>query len=273
MSYPQYPGGYQPYGPAPSPVPTSGTAITAGVLACIGAVGQFFSGGILIAFAFTSFGLDFSEYDSSGLIGQSWYTTFAGISGGFEVLAAILLAVGAITLFNRKVFGRALVVVGCGLVVLIGIVGFVVELDYGTGGATIGGGIGGVISLIFPVVTAILALVPATSRWLHHDPASAYAPPVARYPYGPATYSPAPYQPGVGQPAAYPQAVPDWQPQAGTAYPGAGSAYPPPAPPVYPQADSGYPDPGYPQPDLAQRQADPTVKADDNPWRRPPSQQ
>ncbi|WP_040685816.1 hypothetical protein [Nocardia vinacea] len=293
MSYPQY----EPYPSAPAPAPGGGTAITAGVLASIGSAGQLLGGGFNIVLGLTDLARDLSEYDSTGLFAQSWIKTYLLVTGSIAVVTAFLLGVGAVMMFTRRPLGRVLVVAGCAVVVIAGITEYAVTLHYTTSGgsaAEIGGGIGGLFGLIFPIATAVLALVPPTTRWLNYNPVA--APSVAMYPYGPAVPT-AGYPSGAAvPPAGYPSgaAVPPAGYPSGPAVPPAG--YPPYPPSPYPQYGPSADVPPYPQagadqagaqpqwganpqaapdsapPDLAERQSDPTMKAEDSPWRRPPSQ-
>ncbi|WP_433600564.1 hypothetical protein ACQPXH_01495 [Nocardia sp. CA-135953] len=297
MGYPQY----EPYPSVPAPAPGGGTAITAGVLASIGGVGQLLGGGFNIVLGLTDLARDLSEYDSTGLFAQSWIKTYLLVAGSIAVVTAFLLGIGAIMMFTRRPLGRVLVVAGCAVVVIAGIAEYAVTLHYttsGGGAAEIGGGIGGLFGLIFPIATAVLALVPATTRWLNHNPAA--APPVAIYPYGSgaptAGYSSGPavplagYSSGPAVPlAGYssgPAVPPAGNPSGSTPYPP--SPYPQYGPsadvPRYPQADTDQAGaqpqwganpqaaPDSPPPDLAKRRSDPTMNAEDSPWRRPPSQ-
>ncbi|WP_194832565.1 hypothetical protein [Nocardia sp. XZ_19_369] len=230
MSYPQYPGGYNPY-PAYSagvPAPSGATSVTAGVLACVGSIGQLLGGGISLAFGFI--GWQLQDYDTSGLFSQDWFQTWAIVSGVLSLVIAVVLGVGAVAMFSRKSFGRLLVVVGCVTVVVAEIVGFalVSSIDGSSDGlGVISGSAGSLIGLIFPVATVILALLPPTSRWLAHSPAAAIPQPYG-YPY------PGPPQPG-----------PPWQP----AQPGVSDAawlQPPQAAwsaPAQPRAQSASADP------------------------------
>lgn len=275
MSYPQY----EPYPSAPAPAPGGGTAITAGVLASIGSAGQLLGGGFNIVLGLTDLARDLSEYDSTGLFAQSWIKTYLLVVGSIAVVTAFLLGVGAVMMFTRRPLGRVLVVAGCAVVVIAGIAGYAVTLHYTTSGgsaAEIGGSIGGLVGLIFPIATAVLALVPPTTRWLNYNPVA--APSVAMYPYGPAVppagypsgpaVPPAGYPPGPTPypPSPYPQYGPSADvppyPQAGTDQAGAQPQWE-----ANPQAA-----PDSAPPDLAERQSDPTMKAEDSPWRRPPSQ-
>ncbi|MEV6136396.1 hypothetical protein AB0L63_10110 [Nocardia sp. NPDC051990] len=222
MSYPHY----EPYPSAPAPASGGGTAITAGVLASIGSVGQLLGGGFNIVLGLTDLAADLAEYDSTGLFAQRWVKSYMLATGSIAVVTAFLLGVGAVLLFTRRPLGRVLVVAGCVVVVVAGIAEYAVTLRYttsGGGAAEISGGIGGLVGLIFPIATAVLALVPPTMRWLNHHPVA--TPPVATYPYGlavpPAGYPSGPtpyplqYGPAAGVPAAqpYPQTGTD---QAGT---------------------------------------------------------
>ncbi|MFI9405709.1 hypothetical protein [Nocardia sp. NPDC052316] len=216
MSYPQYPGGYNPY-PAYSagvPAPSGATAVTAGVLACIGSIGQLLGGGISLAFGLI--GWQLQDYDTSGLFSQDWFQTWAIVSGVLSLVTAVVLGVGAVAMFSRRSFGRLLVVVGCVTVVVAQLVGFVLvrSIDGSSDGlGVISDDAGSLIGLIFPVATAVLALIPPTTRWLAYSPAAA-VPRQYGYPY------PGPPQPGLSwQPVAdqawHPVADQDWhQPSA-----------------------------------------------------------
>lgn len=306
MSYPQY----EPYPSVPAPAPGGGTAITAGVLASIGSAGQLLGGGFNIVLGLTDLARDLAEYDSTGLFAQSWIKTYLLVVGSIALVTAFLLGVGAVMMFTRRPLGRVLVVAGCAVVVIAGITEYAVTLQYTTSGgsaAEIGGGIGGLFGLIFPITTAVLALVPPTTRWLNYNPVA--APSVAMYPYGSAVptagypsgpaVSPAGYPSGPAVPAGYPSGPavsPAGYPSGpvpSAGYPSDPTPYPPSPHPQYgPSADvHPYPQTGTDQaaaqpqwganpqaapdsapPDLAERQSDPTMKAEDSPWRRPPSQ-
>ncbi|MGY4101709.1 hypothetical protein ACW2Q0_19460 [Nocardia sp. R16R-3T] len=272
MSYPQY----EPYPPAPAPAPGGGTAITAGVLASVGSAGQLLGGGFNIVLGLTDFATDLAEYDSTGLFAQSWLKTYMLVIGSIALVTAFLLGVGAVLMFTRRPLGRVLVVAGCAVVVIAGIAEYAITLRYttsGGGAAEISGGIGGLFGLIFPIATAVLALVPSTTRWLNYRPVA--VPPAARYPYGPAVppvgYPSGPAMPPAGYPSGptpYPP-YPHYGPSAAQPYPQAGAdqAGPPPQWGANPP-----PAPDSPPPDPAQRQSDPIPKAADAQWRRPPSQ-
>ncbi|MEV2224862.1 hypothetical protein AB0E01_34010 [Nocardia vinacea] len=275
MSYPQY----EPYPSAPAPAPGGGTAITAGVLASIGSAGQLLGGGFNIVLGLTDLARDLSEYDSTGLFAQSWIKTYLLVVGSIAVVTAFLLGVGAVMMFTRRSLGRVLVVAGCTVVVIAGITEYAVTLHYTTSGgsaAEIGGGIGGLFGLIFPITTAVLALVPPTTRWLNYNPVA--APSVAMYPYGSAVptagYTSGPAVPPAGYPSGPSPYPPSPYPQYGPSadvhpYPAAGTDQAG-AQPQWGANPQAAPDSA--PPDLTKRQSDPTMKAEDSPWRRPPSQ-
>ncbi|MFG1790885.1 hypothetical protein [Nocardia sp. NPDC049149] len=210
MSNPQYPGGYTPYPayPAVGSPPSGATAITAGVLAGVGAVGQLFGGALNMVVGIVDFESLIGEYDTGGVLGQSWFRTWAVVSGVVGVVTGVLLGVGTIALFNRKRFGRLLIVVGCAVAIMVGIAGFVIaqSIDSSRNSTLINGG-SGLFALIFPIATAILLLVPATSRWLAHVPGATaqygpYPPQAAQFPSQPGRYGvpPTGQQPGAAVP-------------------------------------------------------------------------
>ncbi|MFD0362110.1 hypothetical protein ACFQZZ_11730 [Nocardia sp. GCM10030253] len=238
MNYPQYPGGYDPY-PSIQPAPNGATAIIAGVLAILGSLANLVSGGLDLVIGISDFGRDYADYDSTGLLGKSWFTTYFVIIGVLALVVAVLLGVGGVMMFLRKAVGRFVVVAGCVLVVVAGIAGFVILLEITgstTGSSILTSGISSGIGLIFPVITATLALLPATAKWLNYDQSSAYPQPYppARYPQA----APASYQPGA---TLYPQAAAPGYPQAGP------SANAQAGPPGFPQAAA----PGRPQAGLS----------------------
>ncbi|WP_054811566.1 hypothetical protein [Nocardia arizonensis] len=259
MSYPQqYPGAYDPYPPAyglPRAVPNAGTAITAGILAILGFVANVLGGGFSIWMGLSEFGSRYSDYDSTGLLGNDDYYDFLVVVGVVSLVIAIMLGVGSLLLFNRKSMGRALIAAGCVLTVISQIASLIFVVSAPAGASTpLSSGLGGVIGMVFPIATLVLALVPATGRWLAHRPPPAGAPG-----YG---------QPGYPQPG-YPQA----------AYPQPGDLQS-----AYPQA--AYPQPGYPQtspaysaPDVSGAGAEytpapipqPGANSGDVTWQRPPS--
>ncbi|WP_153029208.1 hypothetical protein [Amycolatopsis sp. YIM 10] len=153
--YPQAPPAY-PGGAMPAPKPSGGTAITAGVLAVLGALWAMFSTVASI--------IVLSEYSSS-LPAMS----FIGI--GLVGIEALLLLVGGILMFMKKPAGRWLVIAGCALVLVSAVLSIVntsmIAAEFGGSGALVGTSAGLVIIVSLPAIaTLVLAAVPPTARYL-----------------------------------------------------------------------------------------------------------
>ncbi|GAA5047185.1 hypothetical protein [Nocardia callitridis] len=253
MSYSQYSGGYQPYpvysGGAQG-APGGGTAITAGVLASIGAVAELLGGVVNVVLAV---GLGALLGSESAEIGGNWYTLFVLVTGVVAIVAGILLGWGAIALFNKKALGRTLIVVGCLLVIVAALVSFALSqmvADSLSGVGLLAGGIISGVVLVFPIATLILVLLSSTSRWL------SYRPELGGQPYpGPSGYpQPQGYPPPGAQQAPSQWGVAGPQQQWGVAgsppQPGAGQQ---PGQPVRPGfAQQGAPWPATPEPSAPQ---------------------
>ena len=269
MSYPQYPGGYQPYPQGQGMEPSGGTAMAAGVLASLGAVGQIF-GGVLDVVV----GVALPDFGDSAVAFHSWFTGYLIVLGVVGLVTGGLLTAGAVAMFRRKPLGRILIVAGCVVTIVTGVAAYTVlnvgDVSAGHGAVGLMSGFGGVVGQVFPVTTAILALVPATGRWLAHVPgrATGYpAPYPGRVPAGyPAPNAPYvdPFRPGPapcsgrsypGQPAPYAgQTGPDTS--AGAPGPIAGGT--PQAPGSMPYSNEPTPFPEVPPLDAAE-----------DSWRRP----
>ncbi|WP_157120859.1 hypothetical protein [Nocardia miyunensis] len=253
MSYPQYPGGYQPYPQGQGMEPSSGTAMAAGVLASLGAAGQILGGALDIVV-----GSALPDFDDE-VLRNSWFSGYLIGIGVIGLITAGLLGTGAVLMFRRKPLGRILITAGCVVTIVVGVASYVVLYAGGVGapaGSFLMGGLGGLVGQVFPVITAILTLLPATGRWLAHVPGQSTGYP-APYP-GPGVHpgypvptpqyvdpfrpNPAPYlgQPGHGAPYG----GQPWTPYAGQPGLGATPPYPgqpgPGATPPYP----GQPGPG-----------------------------
>ncbi|QIS01085.1 hypothetical protein F5X71_00950 [Nocardia brasiliensis] len=273
MTSPQYPGGYQPYSGYPGvvPAPSGATAITAGVLACVGAVGQLLGGVVNLVFGIVDIGHELSEYDSTGLLGQSWYRGFALVTGAAALVTGVVLGLGAIALLRRKQSGRTLVVAGCAGVLGIGIISYaLVQSAGGSWDTAIGltSGISGLVGLMFPICTVVLALVPATTRWLAHTPPA--------YPYAPAQGAPWPQQPQTQGPAQpnwqAPPQVPGGQPTWGAPGVAPQAAWPEPSASTPPAAWGPAESPGTrPEDSAVPPPAAPAPPSPDDVVKRPPS--
>ncbi|MBU3060199.1 hypothetical protein KO481_01485 [Nocardia sp. NEAU-G5] len=251
MSYQPYPGQYQPY---PQQNASGGTAIAAGVLASLGAVGQVFGGLVQVVLATTQG----NEID--GMYNISWYPAYMLVIGALAVVCGALLAMGAIGLFRRSQMGRMLVLAGCALAILIGIAGIGVAI---TGGVVVSasgrlGLVGGSFGLVFPIATIVLTVLPATTRWLAQAPVQQLtSPPGGAAPAPPASPVPTAGGPVPNPGPAAPPGAQPWVPGALPPYP-AQPASPPNGPAPYSAAPTPFP-------------AAPPVAgaADDSPWRRP----
>lgn len=189
MTYPEYPQGGMPPMPVYRQPASGGTAITAGVLALLGALFM-----ALIAFvSFALIELIREAWDQGGFdqreVGElerylpGWLDTFATATGAAYALASLLLGIGAILLFTRTSVGRWMVVAGCVIAIALSVIGFFagsvlagditeaardrgaqatseVSLDAATYGSVTA------FVIVPALVTLILAAVPATGRWI-----------------------------------------------------------------------------------------------------------
>lgn len=163
MSYPQYPQqvGYPAYptGAAGAQSVSGGTAIAAGVLACLGAVWSLISLLILL------FGFGLIGSAPTGFV----VVFFVGLIANLALTG--LLGAGGVMMFMKKPIAKWLVVGGCGVAIgtqLLGlIVGLAMSAGSGFGGGPVVGSIGLQIALMIPaIVTLVLALLPMTGQWL-----------------------------------------------------------------------------------------------------------
>ncbi|MGV9670000.1 hypothetical protein ACWDPV_05325 [Gordonia sp. NPDC003504] len=163
-----YPGAYpqNPFGdPYVQPV-SRGTAIAASVLAFLGALHMLVS----LVIAIWVFASD--DYYQTGAT-----VVLLSISIIIYLAVLALLLTGGILFLRQKKIGRLLVVIGAGLVVAFQILDVIVTVAAGIGaggaygaGYAAGAGIVGLLILIFPIVTIVLALIPPTTRWLNAAP-------------------------------------------------------------------------------------------------------
>ncbi|MFV8048380.1 hypothetical protein [Mycobacterium sp. 48b] len=143
--------------------PSAATAIITAVLAGLGAL-LTLSNGIL--------GL----IGLAALAGDAGLRTLAARSAGaltltvlatlLSVVCGILLLAGTVALLQRKMIGRRLIVSGCALIILGSLISlglsFGAAARYGTPGTN---GLA-VLSLILPMVTLVLAVLPSTAAWI-----------------------------------------------------------------------------------------------------------
>ncbi|GGF38098.1 hypothetical protein [Williamsia phyllosphaerae] len=147
------------YGPQQGYVaqPSSTVPTIAAVLAFLGALAAVVAiiGDIAI--------VSISDIDVPG-----WFVGYAATEGLVAVARLVVLVAGGVLLLRRRVLGRTLVLVGCGLTILTSIVALAIVQGASVNGgpAAIGSGVGTTIGLAFPIVTAVLVLNSATTRWL-----------------------------------------------------------------------------------------------------------
>ncbi|MBA0125431.1 hypothetical protein H0B56_07745 [Haloechinothrix sp. YIM 98757] len=215
MSYPQYPaqGGYPAMPAYPGytdaePPASGGTAITAGVLACLG--GVFAAWGAVQAFMLSAMSVEM--FDAELTAGErarvesaipGWTQAAGFIGGSVQLVIVGLLIGGAVLLFMKKAAGRWMVASGCVLVILSSIVSFILtwvvldsmveefagqgsstgapaqEAESVLGAAMVVGGVAMFFVLLPAIVTLILALVRPTRRWCEQGtkPVTANMPP------------------------------------------------------------------------------------------------
>ncbi|QRY46975.1 hypothetical protein JVX93_09340 [Mycolicibacterium boenickei] len=161
--YPQQ-GGFQhqPYG-MPSPEPSGVTGIIAAVLAALGAVSGL-GGGVLAAIGLAAAGTEAS------LSGGVYAVLIVAIL--FNFVFGLIIAVGAVLLFQRKMLGRWLVVGACALAILSSLISFGVAAAATSAayGSYRGGGVFALFGLVFPVATLVLAMLPSTTAWIKARP-------------------------------------------------------------------------------------------------------
>lgn len=179
MAYPQYQNGFAPQGyqqpgypPQQLRPPSAGTAVTAIILAYCGAA--------VAAFALVETALGAVSDEPLTLWG--WYGVVGLVVPG---VIAVFLGLGATLMVAKKAVGRWLVALGCAVALLYGALLILAGLGFGILVAGVGGAdsddmtrviavLGGLVVLVVVVVvvipavlTAVLALVPSTRRWLN----------------------------------------------------------------------------------------------------------
>ncbi|WP_406270111.1 hypothetical protein OH799_28035 [Nocardia sp. NBC_00881] len=149
----------------PVPPPSGGTAITAGVLACLGGTHRLLSILVLIAGIAMLSDLD-AEGETNGA------RVLFAISIPIFLLAGSLLLAGGIQMFRKHASARRLIVIGCAVDIAYSIIETVVVLavagasdDYGV----IGSPLFAIFVAVFPIATIILTLATSTTRWLEYQ--------------------------------------------------------------------------------------------------------
>ncbi|AIY49030.1 hypothetical protein [Mycolicibacterium fortuitum] len=152
---------------------TSGTtAIITAVLAGIGALltlGNGIAGLSGLVALFGDAGLRTLALRTPGPLALTVLATLLSVACG------LLLLAGTVALLRGRMIGRRLIVGGCGLIILGSLISLGLNLattarsgSYGISGLAI-------LSLVLPVATLVLALLPSTTNWLlaKQDPVTA----------------------------------------------------------------------------------------------------
>lgn len=163
---PEYPGAEsQPGGPMPVPAgsPSAVTAVITAVLGGVGAVMTLGNGIVgLIGFAALAgdAGLRTLATRSAGALTMTVLATL------LSVVCGLLLLVGTVTLLQRKMVGRRLIVIGSGLIIVGSLISlglsFAATARYGVYSIS---GLA-ILSLVLPVATIVVALLPSTTAWI-----------------------------------------------------------------------------------------------------------
>ncbi|MEV5839441.1 hypothetical protein [Nocardia sp. NPDC052112] len=151
--------------------PSGFTAITAGVLAGLGAASHLL-GVILVGLVLGSTPAD------AGLDGEwpYWFEPVLVLIGLFGLTVGVLLATGAVQLFRRRTVGRRQVLVACTLNISVGwiMLAYLAIAGFGadsTVSLEVGPSVLATLAVQTPaLITLALAAAPATKRWLDHRP-------------------------------------------------------------------------------------------------------
>ena len=165
---PVYPGGAYPVTEVVVRPPSGGAAITAGVLAVLGAIAAI----LLAVYGIGEMASIGSDSDAADGIWMLWLLSLAA------VLEVITLGWGSVLLFMRHPGGRRLVAAGCLAHILMvsivasGIIAMASDdpADPSLTDEIIGLVTVGILMLIPAIVTLIVVLTPATGQWLRWSP-------------------------------------------------------------------------------------------------------
>ncbi|MGO4649328.1 hypothetical protein AB4305_30965 [Nocardia sp. 2YAB30] len=155
------------------PPPGGWTAITAGVLACLGSAYRLLSVVVLIVAI-----LLLSDLDMAGETDKA-RTLFLVSIPVFSIIGALLL-VGGVQMFRKKSSARPLIAIGAAIEIAYSVIELVaVEAiaDADDSYYVIGSPLVVALAIVFPVATIILTLTAPTARWLdyHATPAQSDA--------------------------------------------------------------------------------------------------
>jgi hypothetical protein len=163
-------GESEPEGASASPgvSPSGVTAIITAVLAGVGALltlGNGIAGLTALASLAGDSGLRTLALRTPGPLALTVLATLLSVTCG------LLLLAGTVALVRRKMIGRRLIVIGCALIVLGSLISLGLNLAatarYGTFGIS---GLAA-LSLVLPIATLVVALLPSTKAWIQARPA------------------------------------------------------------------------------------------------------
>lgn len=153
-----------------------GAAITAGVLACLGAAHRMLTAiGTAVAYAYLDTGSDRVR----AAFGPA--RTILAISIPLWLVIGILLLVGGIQLFRRKPSARWLIITGCAIDIAYIIIEYVavrVWASHYENDIVLGGPVLLAIGLIFLIATVVVTLTNSASAWVSNSAAAANPQPV-----------------------------------------------------------------------------------------------
>ncbi|WP_433202709.1 hypothetical protein ACQP1G_12750 [Nocardia sp. CA-107356] len=144
-----------------------GAAITAGVLACLGAVHRLLSA---IGAAATYLYLDAGSDRVRAAFGPA--RTILAISIPICSVIGILLLAGGTQLFRRKPSARWLIITGCAIDIAYIVIEYIavrVWASQNENQIMLGGPVLLAIGLIFPIATVVVTLINSTSMWISNS--------------------------------------------------------------------------------------------------------
>ncbi|GAC68423.1 hypothetical protein [Gordonia soli] len=163
---PQFAGQY-------APARASGaTAIAASVLSFLGALASAIGVISLLFVILVALGIDGADQYFPG-----WFVALLAVVAVINIVVAGLLVGGGVAVLRRSMVGRTLIASGCaiylvsGLALTISQYAFLSQLDTTGADVGVGGILGQVAGVVFPLITLVLVLVPSTTAWINDRPA------------------------------------------------------------------------------------------------------
>lgn len=164
--YGQQPGyGYPGYPLAPPP-PSGTTAVSAAVLAGLGAFANL-GASLLALFGLLGMAALANDPDYGGVDVPGTASALIVVLVLGSLVCGVMLAVGTVLLLRRRMLGRWLVVVGCGIVLVQSLVGLMIESALSARYEYYQSGPGfTAVHLVFATITLVLVLLPSTTKWI-----------------------------------------------------------------------------------------------------------